>query len=105
MLFSMIQKIFNFWKKKIYPTGGLMTSYHVNTKITKMSPLFFSLFLHKKHFYEQNMLVTPLLEQDYIGVLTKQENGTSGENAKACLGSRQLPMMEFFTMVVDISKV
>ena len=48
-----------------------MTSYHVTTKITKMSPLFFfSLFSHKKHFYEQNMLVTRLLERDYIWVLT-----------------------------------
>ena len=49
-----------------------MTSYHVTTKITKMSPFFyfFSLFSHKKHFYEQNMLVTRLLERDYIWVLT-----------------------------------
>ena len=50
--------------------GSLVTSYHVNTKTTNMSPLFFSLFPHKKHFYEQNMLVTRLLERDYIWVLT-----------------------------------
>ena len=73
MLFPMIRKIFTFLEKKNLPYwGDLMTSYHVTTKITKMSPLlfFFSLFPHKKHFYEQNVLVTRLLERDYIWVLT-----------------------------------
>ena len=55
-----------FGKKNFILLGDLMTSCHVTTKITKMSPSFFSLFPHKKHFYEQNMLVTRLLGRDYI---------------------------------------
>ena len=67
----MIQKIFTFSKEMFILLGALMTSYHVTNKITKMSPLFlFSLFPYKKHFYEQNMLVTRLLKRDYIWVLT-----------------------------------
>ena len=70
--FSNDTKNFHIFGKTFFTLlGGLMTSYHVTTKITKMSPLFFfSLFPHKKHSYEQNMLVTRLLERDYIWVLT-----------------------------------
>ena len=61
-----------FGKKYFAALWCLMTSYHVTTKITKMSLyfFFFSLFSHKKHFYEQNMLVTRVLERDYIWVFT-----------------------------------
>ena len=41
-----------------------------NYKNVTIFLFFFSLFSHKKHFYEQNMLVTRLLERDYIWVLT-----------------------------------
>ena len=83
----MIQKISHFGKNFFYPTGE---PDDVTTKITKMSPLFFFiLFPHKKHFYEQNMLVTRLLERDYIWVLTilfyvitNSNNDTSSGNLK-----------------------
>ena len=67
----MIQKNFTFSEKNFFTLmGAPMTSYYVTTKITKM----FSLFPRKKHFYDQNMLVTRLLEWDYIWVLTNSAN-------------------------------
>ena len=82
----MIQKISHFGKKIFYPTGE---PDDVPPKLQKCHHCFFSLFPHKKHFYEQNMLVTRLLERDYIWVLTilfyvitNSNNDTSSGNLK-----------------------
>ena len=56
-----------FWKNSFYPTrgpGDVIARDHQNYKNVPL--FFFSLFPHKKHFYEQNMLVTRHLERDYI---------------------------------------
>ena len=48
-----------------------MTSSRDHQNYKNVTIVFFSLFSHKKHFYEQNMFETSLLEWDYIRVLTK----------------------------------
>ena len=72
MLFPMIQNIFTFLEKTFLPYWGaddIISRDYQNYKNVTIF-FFFSLFSHKKHFYEQNMLATRLLEQDYIWVLT-----------------------------------
>ena len=74
MLFPVIEKVFTFLGKKILPYWGaddvISRDHHNYKNVTIVffvfCGFFFSLFPHKKHFYEQNMLVTRLQERDYI---------------------------------------
>ena len=70
--FQWYKKFSHFWKKIFCRTGvpdDFISRDNQNYKNVTIF-YFFSLFSHKKHFYEQNMLVTRLLERDYIWVLT-----------------------------------